>query len=398
LIGSLPAEGRVVAIADWYTRRMSEALHPAPAGRQGKMLKSFVESDARTCATFQDYRRMFDRADLAAVMFATPDHHHVLAAMLACQAGLDVYVEKALSLTIAEGRRLVTAVRRYGRVCQVGSQNRSMETNRYGCRLIRRGGIGAVSLVEVCNYTGPLRYEGLPAEEIPEGGNWDLFCGPTPQRPYHWRLWLKDQRQWQGRYWRGWDMWRSYSGHLMTNWGAHSVDMVQSALGTDDTGPVEVWPLLDSHRGERRTCPVAARYANGIELRFVLGPTDKWAFHGERGKALMRRNQFRTDPPDLMIDPPDFEEQDRIWQGVSLVVRPHIQNWLDCIKTRDEPNAPVAVGHRSVTICHLAGIARELGRRLQWDPASETFPHDEEANRLLDRPRRQGWELPEIGR
>jgi hypothetical protein len=172
--------------------------------------------------------------------------------------------------------------------------------------------------------------------------------------------------------------------------------MVQSALGTDGTGPVEIRLLAESHRGQPRTCPVAAKYANGVELRFVLGLDDKWTFHGQHGTALMRRNQFRTDPPDLMKDPPDFEEQSRLWQGVSVVARPHIQNWLDCIKTRGEPNAPVDFGHRSASICHLANIARELGRKLQWDPEEESFPADEEANLLLDRPRRAGWELPEI--
>ena len=229
LIGSLPPEGRVVALCDWYTPRMVEALRPDPAAEWGAMFGNFVERDAPSCKTFGDYRRMLGEVQLDAVMITTPDHHHVLAAMRACQAGCDVYVEKPLSLTIAEGRRLVETVRRYGRVCQVGSQNRSMATNQYGCRLVRNGGLGQVSLVEVGNYPGPLVYESLPPEEPPRDADWDLFCGPAPRRPYHWKLWLKDERLWQGVAWRGWDMWRSYSGHLMTNWGAHTVDMVQCA-------------------------------------------------------------------------------------------------------------------------------------------------------------------------
>ena len=110
----------------------------------------------------------------------------------------------------------------------------------------------------------------------------------------------------------------------------------------------------------------------------------------------MRRNQFDTDPPELAVDPPDREEQARLWQGTSVVVRPHIQNWLDCVKTRSTPNAPVEIGHRSVTVCHLANICRELGRKVHWDPKSETILNDEEASRLLDRPRRTGWELPKV--
>jgi predicted dehydrogenase len=124
---------------------------------------------------FQDYRRMIDEAKLDAVIIATPDHHHVLAAMRACQAGLDVYVEKPLSLTIAEGRRLVQMVRRYGRVCQVGSQQRSMELNRFACQFVRDGGLGKVTHVQVGNFTGPMRYAGLGEEPIPDGLDWDLF-------------------------------------------------------------------------------------------------------------------------------------------------------------------------------------------------------------------------------
>lgn len=396
LIGSMPTEGRIAAISDWYVPRMAELRRPTPSTPWIDMLSRFVDRDAERCAAYADYRHMFDRTDLDAVMVATPDHHHVLAAMLACQAGLDVYVEKAMSLTIAEGRQLVKAVRRYDRVCQVGSQNRSMETNRYGCQLIRTGGIGQVSLVEIANYPGPMTFTGLPAESPPDDCRWDLFCGPTPTRDYHWQLWQKDERQWQGRKWRGWDMWRAYSGHLMTNWGAHSVDMVQAALGADDTGPIEVWPMLEGHQGERRMCPVAARYANGTELRFNLKFADKWTFHGQRGTARMRRNLFATDPPELMVDPPNFDEQRKLWGQQSLIAFPHIQNWLDCIKTRGETNAPVEVGHRSVSVCHLVAIARELGRRLRWDPDREVFPDDEEANALRDRPRRKGWELPSM--
>jgi len=349
-----PDEGRVVAICDCHLPRVADTLEPK--GRYAGMLAKFREGDARRCATYQDYREMIDKEKLDAVMIATPDHHHVLAAMLACQAGLDLYVEKALSLTIVEGRALVDAAERYGPICQVGSQNRSMATNRYGCSLIRDGGIGKVSLVEVPNYTGPMRCDGLPEEAIPEGLAWDLYCGPTPMRPHNRKLWVKDEFNVDGRRWRGWDMWRSYSGHLMTNWGAHSIDMVQFALDTERTGPVEIWPLTDGYDGEMCSCPVAARYANGTELRFVLRFADKWTFHGGRGTALMRRNEFRTDPPELAADAPDPNEQRKIWQGQSVWAQPHIQNWLDCVKTRATPNAPVQIGHRSVSVCHLAKI------------------------------------------
>ena len=382
LIADMPADGRVVAVCDCYEPRIDEARRLIP--------------DA-TIATFADYRKMIEEAKLDAVIIAAPDHHHVHAAMLACQAGLDVYCEKPVSLTIGEGKQLVKAVRRYGRVLQVGSQQRSMEMDRFACQFVREGGIGKVSRVEVQNWAGPLCYTGLPEEPVPDGMRWDLYCGPRPMRPYNWRLWMKDVRQWQDRNWRGWDMWRDYSGHLMTNWGAHAVDIVQWALGTDRSGPVEIEPLIDQHTGEMRFCPVLMRYAHGTELH-MTHPTGFYAgglLYGERGQIKIFRNGFTAFPRKLITDPPN-PAMATLWQGKGIVAKPHLQNWLDSIKSRRDPVAPVEVGHRTATICHLANIARELKRKLRWDPVEETFPDDEEARALIDRPRRAGWELPEL--
>jgi predicted dehydrogenase len=310
---------------------------------------------------------------------------------------MDVYCEKPLSLTIGEGKRLVEAVRHYDRILQVGSQQRSMEMDRFACKFVRDGGIGKISKVEVKNFPGPLRYDGLPTERVPNGMFWDQFCGPRPARSYNWRLWQKDERQWQGQKWRGWDMWHDYSGHLMTNHGAHALDMVQWALGTDGTGPVEVEPLVDKHSGEMRHCPIIMRYANGTELH-MTHPKGFYAggyFYGEKGEIKISRNGFAAFPKSLIVDPPDPAAA-ALWKGQGIVARPHLQNWLDCMRTRNDPHAPVEVGRRSITICHLAGIARELRRKLRWDPTRETFPDDAEARSLIDRPRRAGWELPDL--
>jgi predicted dehydrogenase len=397
LIASMPDEGRVVAICDCHLPRTADTLEPRKK-RHAKLLARFRERDAGRCTAYQDYRRMLDEAELDAVMIATPDHHHVLAAMLACQRGLDLYVEKPLSLTIAEGRALVEAVKRHKLVCQVGSQNRSMEMNRYACAFVRSGRLGKISRVQLPSYPGPMRYQRLPEEPVPKGLGWELFCGPTPVRPHNRKLWVKDQFKIDGKLWRGWDLWRSYSGHLMTNWGAHSVDMVQLALGTDGTGPVEVWPSTEKHTGSMRFCPVVMRYASGIELslELPLAKLNRWLFHGELGLLSMHRNHFEVDPPELVTDPPDPKVAE-IWKGHESVARPHVQNWLDCIKNRATPTVPVEVGHRSVTVCHLAGIARELRRKLRWDPDKERFPDDDEANALFDRPRRKGFDLPVSG-
>lgn len=414
LTANMPPEGRVVALCDCYLPRTEDARHPT--GIFAEPLAAFAETDAKTCRIYQNYRQLLDDTSLDAVMIATPDHHHVLAAVLACQAGLDVYVEKPLSLTIAEGRVLVRAAHRYERVVQVGSQQRTMAVNRQGCEFIRNGGLGKVGLVELRNLPGPMPTYHFPEEPVPAGLDWDLFCGPVPMRPHHQRLWVKDDFRVGKLLWRGWDLYRDYSGHLMTNWGGHSIDMVQLALGTDATGPVEIWPepgrigptiddewlthspplgtVTDSARDRMRFCPVSMKYAGGSVLTFSPDVKEQ-VFHGEKGTLFMSRNEYRTEPAELAPEPVD-EAEVRRWDGPGHVARPHIANWLQCIKTRTAPNAPLESGHRTATICHLANIARELGRALTWDPQAEQFVNDNEANALLERPRRPGWELPNV--
>lgn len=415
LIANMPREGRVVALCDSSLARVGSTLEPA--GEFAAPLAEFRQQDAPAASTWQDYRRMIDAAKLDAVMIAAPDHHHVLAAMLACQAGLDVYLEKPLSLSIAEGRALAHAVRRYDRVLQVGSQQRTMEFNRFACEFVRDGRLGKVSLVELPNYPGPMASGGFAQEPVPPDLDWNLFCGPTELVAYNRKLWVKDEFRLDGRLWRGWDLYQAFSGHLMTNWGAHSVDMVQFALGMDAGGPVEIRPLTadldpaldrqwlamtpplgaagNADDDRMRFCPVTMRYASGVELRFTPAVKDAAVFHGQRGRLLMRRNYFQTDPPELASGGPDPALKQR-WDGPGHVARPHIQNWLDCVRARRRPNAPVEVGHRTATVCHLANLARRLRRRLRWDPEREQFVGDDTANRLLDRPRRKGFELPDV--
>jgi predicted dehydrogenase len=407
LIGNLPASVRVASICDCAKSRMAQTREPR--GEFTSVLATFREQDAPRCTTHQDYRRMLDREKLDAVIIATPDHHHVLAAMTALQAGLDVYLEKPMTLTVREGRLLADMVQKTGRVLQVGSQQRTMEMNRFACELLRDGGLGKIRKVELPNYPGPMPNARLASERIPEGLDWNLFLGPTPLSAYNRKLWVKDAFFVGDLLWRGWDLWRAYSGHIMTNWGAHSVDMVQYALGRDDSGPVEVrvrepedlrsiWESWSSKTPEptssdqRRFWPVSMRYEDGVEMHFVHGPGDIH-FYGERGVMKMRRNGFEVDPPELVSGGPDPAVAEK-WQGAGHVARPHLENWLDCIRTRKTPNAPVEVGHRTVTVCHLANIARELNRPLHWNPESEQFVDDQQANDLLDRPRRQGFELP----
>jgi predicted dehydrogenase len=298
------------------------------------------------------------------------------------QAGLDVYGEKPLTLTIAEGRDLVRAARKYKRVLQTGTQQRSMPINMYASKLVRDGAIGKVHTVMACNFWGPKRWVPKPAQPMPKGLNWDEWCNQTELRPYHKELQF------------GWALLWAYDGGGqswgVTGWGTHSLDQVQCALGTDDTGPVEIWADEPGEHGK-----VTMRYPSGTLLK-LHGPKRDHAdlgaiFIGDKGKIEIKRGSYLADPPELLKGaPPPTKE------GPKESV-PHIQNFFDCMRSRKKPTADVEIGHRSTTVCYLVNICRELGRKLKWDPKAEKFVGDEEANKLLWRPRRKGYELPEIG-
>ena len=364
LIDQIPEPGRVVALADCY-------LHRAEGTAKSRQAKWPI---------YQDYREMLEREKLDAVLVGTPDHARTLPCIHAVQAGLDVYAEKPLTVYVREGRVLVDAVRKHQRVFQVGTQQRTMEINRFCCEFVRAGKIGRVKQVSAVNYPGPRRYEGLPEEPLPKGDDWNTWCGPTELRPFNQQLQF------------AWMQWHDYSGGEMTNWGAHGVDQIQWALGKDDTGPTELWPETPGPNGI-----VSMRYADGTQVRFERdgAPMGGAVFVGSECKMEINRNRFATNPADFVKDAPDPAVQEK-WEGDDWIARPHIQNWLDCIKSRERPNADVEIGHRSITVCHLLNITRELGHTLLWDPAAEQFVGDNEANQLLDRPRRAGFELPTI--
>lgn len=382
-IKHLTGKVRVAAICDVDARKIAETLHEHRADWK----------------VYEDYRRLLDsQKGLAGVVICTPHHQHVMPAVLACQAGLDVYVEKPMSNYVQEGRALVRAARKYARVVQVGSQQRTMEMDRFACEFVRGGGIGKVKWVEAVSFAGPAPYppEGLPAEAVPAGFNWDLFQGPAPFHPFNRDLARPKDSQEAGHKWIDW---RDYSG-CGTDMMAHALDMVQYALGTDDCGPVEFWPV----DGKGMEARVDFRYANGVEVQSKFpgnwtkpyrGPYLGGIFVGEKCKMEINRNKFTTNPRDFVKDPPDAALAEK-WEGDGWVALGHIENWLDCIKSRAKPNADVEIGHRTVTIGHLINIAREVGRKLRWDPAREQIIDDPQANALLDRPRRKGWELPAL--
>lgn len=358
---------QIVALADCYLPQCYEAAKIKPSGERWKK--------------YADYRRMLKEEKLDAVFVETTTHARVLICIEALQAGLDVYAEKPLTLTVAEGRALANAVRRYDRVLQTGTQQRSIPVNVYASKLVREGAIGKVHTVVACNFEGPFGWYPRPAQEIPEGMDWDQWCNQTELRPYHSLL----RRRWA--WW--WDYDGGGQSWGVTGWGTHSLDQVQCALGTDDTGPVEIWPESDQLNAK-----VTMRYASGTLLK-LEGPRRDHAdlgaiFIGENGKIEIKRGTCVAEPPELLKGaPPDTPEG----PGEN---RYHIENFLECIRTRKKPNAHEEVGHRSTSVCHLVNICRDLGRKLQWDPEAEQFIGDEQANSLLSRPRRKGYELPKI--
>tara|TARA_R110002049_G_scaffold4601_5_gene32820 strand:+ start:1135388 stop:1136590 length:1203 start_codon:yes stop_codon:yes gene_type:complete len=367
LMTQMAQPGKLVAIADCYEQKMIDAQ----------------KSLGTDLPMYRDYRKMFDDEQLDAVIIGTPDHGRSLPCVRACQAGLDVYAEKPLTAYIQEGRAVVEAARKYDRVFQVGTQQRTMELNRFCCDFVRQGRLGELKVVQAVNYSGPTKYPGvdaLPAEPIPDGDDWDVWCGPTPRRAFNRKLQF------------GWMLWWDYSGGQMTNWGAHGVDQIQSALGKSLTGPRELWPVTDGPNGK-----VSMKYADGTLVRFELesGPMGGAIFSGTEAKVEINRNRFATNPPDFVRDAPDPEVQKK-WEGPGWTAAPHLANWLDCIKTRQKPNADVEIGHRSISVCHLLNITREVGRKLIWDPENERFEDDDAANQLLKRPRRAGYELPVV--
>lgn len=324
----------------------------------------------RDCAAYRDFTELLARDDIDAVSIATPDHWHAIPVISAAKAGKDIYCEKPLSLTITEGRTMVNAVRRYGRVFQTGSQQRSSFFFRHGCELIRNGYIGRVKHI-IVGVHGPAGDCDLPAEPLRDGLDWDMWLGQTPTRPYNYTIF----RRWRS-YW-------DYSGGSFTDWGAHHFDIAQWALGMDGSGPVEVYPP----DGKRE---VTFKYANGVTVT-RHEPRDYQQYsvfvRGAEGTVEMHRQWLRTEPKSLArrrIGP----NEKRLYRSDD-----HKANFFDCIRSRRKPVADVETGHRSVTVCHLGNIAYRLNRPLKWEPASEHFVDDREAEKFSARTMRSGWHL-----
>ena len=328
---------------------------------------------------YTDFRKMLESKEVDAVLIATPDHWHALNSIYACMAGKDVYVEKPMTLTIQEGRVMVQAARKHKRIVQCGSQQRSMKACRIGVELVRQERVGKIKEVHGYRYASPWD-QPFPVDTPPDGLDWDMWLGPTPKRPYHDDIYTPRANP-------GWISIMPFSGGEVTGWGAHGVDIIQWGLNTEKTGPVEVW-LGDNHR--ELDAPVHMKYANGVLLHMDgKAPEGGGVFVGEKGSIVVDRGRYQVTPESLAAVGPDA--------GNSLYIsNSHMQNWLDCIRSRELPIADVEIAHRSTSICHLMNIVRWTRRKLQWDPDKERFVDDDDANTYIDRPRRSPWELPKI--
>lgn len=329
-----------------------------------------------------DYRKILDRKDVDAVVISTPDHWHAPITIAACQAGKDVYCEKPLTLSIAEGRLMVNAAREHKRMVQTGSQQRSGKEFRQACELVRNGAIGKVHTVLVGipkpNHPGMP----IPDSDPPSNLDYNRWLGPAPQRPYN-----KNRVHYNFRFFR------DYSGGQMTNFGAHHLDIAQWGLGVDGLGPVSTEGTGTFHPEKwhevTETCRVTHTYADGAKV--ILGQQQKdipdgCTFLGEKGKIYVTRGKITSDPAEILQTPTD-----------SLKIRlevsnNHHVNFLDSLKSRTLPICDVEIGHRSATICHLGNIAIQLGRKLNWDPVKEQFVGDDEASAMVSRPYRAGYD------
>ena len=363
------AGAQILAVGDvrkWVRDKCQKAVED----RYGQAKAS---GEYKGCAAYNDFREIAARTDIDATVVAVPDHWHALVAIELLKSGKDVYCEKPLALTVKQARAMVTATRRYGRVFQTGSQQRSSAEFRKACELVRNGRIGKVLTVNV-NVGGPSTERYYPEEPIPEGFDWEFWLGPAPWAPHN-------SERCSGNYGGGWRMVRDYSGGMMTDWGAHHFDIAQWGLGMDDTGPVEILPA-DGKDVPRLTY----KYANGVVM-YHGGGGNGVLFTGEKGKVEVNRGYFKSYPDEIGQEPLGPSDI-RLYASNN-----HMGDFLQCLKTRQRPICDVEIGCRSVSVCHLGNIAFWINRPLKWDPVKEEIVGDPEASRWLDRPMRAPWHL-----
>jgi predicted dehydrogenase len=372
--------GSVVAVAD------VDANQAAKAAKQLGNVRVYA-----------DFRKLLDaEKEVSVIINGTPDHWHTLVNLAAIRRGKDVYSEKPLTLTIDEGKRLVAAVKEHGRVLQTGSQQRSDGTFRLACEAVRNGRLGKLtkvtSVLPAGSRGGPFK-----PEPVPTGLNWDFWQGQTPATEY-----VRERCHVNFRFWY------EYSGGTLTDWGAHHNDIVLWGIGRERSGPVAMIGkrLVDPIPGGYTTpseYEIEFTYADGLThvcksttASNIFGSSAKprsrtetdhgVRFEGTDGWLFVTRGKVEASNPAILKDP--FSKSDtRLYAS-----NDHMGNFFDCVKTRKAPICEAEIGHRSVSVCHLGGIAVRLqGRKLTWNPETETFTGDKEANTFLAREQRKPY-------
>ncbi len=331
----------------------------------------------RGCDAYREYEKICERPDIDAVFICTPDHWHAPISLAAIKAGKDVFCQKPMTLTIREGRMVSDACKQYGTIFQVGSQQRSNWAFRKACEIVRNGWIGKVHTIytKLGQFAPPMT---LPEQPIPEGFDYDRWLGPTPWYPYNSERVKSDNDGGWRRFWE-------YGSRKNGDWGAHHFDIIQWALGMDDSGPVKFVP-----KGWNGTKYQTHYYANGIEvLRDHPTTGDHMIqFIGTEGEVMVSRDNLIDTKPMELAQAPLLPSEIHLYES-----RNHDSNWLDCIRTRKKTICEVEIGHRTATICHLNAIAERLGRPIEWDPVAEKILNDPAAERWYDRPRRAPYVL-----
>ena len=369
----------VVAGSDVYgiKRKRFERRVKEHASKNNKKVKDVK--------TYENYQDLLARNDVDAVVIASPDHWHALMAIDAVNAGKDVYLEKPLTFTIREGQALRLAVRDNNRILAVGSQQRSDPNFQHAVKLVQDGAIGRIQKINA--YVGdPPTFYDLPKEPIPSDLNWDMWLGPNPYVHYNHQLnppISLDPPQ-DEQLWGAWRWYREMGGGFTTDWGAHMFDIAQWGLEMDDSGPIEIIPA-----GYKETPHLTYIYRNGVvmtEEPFNENKTKGVKFWGNDGFIEVARGYFHGSTPALQ---PEISEDDGQYE---TKVAHHV-NFIESVRNRKEPVVPVEIGHRSATVCTLGNIAYAEGRPIRWNPETETFVNDPEAEKFYHREYREGYSL-----
>ena len=360
---------------------------------------------------YKDYRKILDRKDIDAVMIATPDHWHTKISVEAMYAGKDVYCEKPLTLTIAEGKLIEKVVKETGRVFQVGTMQRTEIDQRFllAVALVKHGRIGTVQRV-TCGINGMDASPVIPVVPVPTELDWDFWLGPAPKVDYRA---LPEMREGYGggvplhsncHY--AFRNWHEYSGGKLTDWGAHHVDIACWALGASDTGPSKIIPLefklpveykdgnplVQDQYNAATSFKIQADMPNNVEMIITSEGDNGILFEGTEGRLFVNRGKIVGKPvEDLKEKPLPENAIEEIYGG--KVSENHTANFIEGMKARKQPISDVWTHNRMLEICHLANIAMRLNRELKWDPAKREIIGDEHANSFLSRENRKGYDI-----